>query len=109
MRKIEKQMLDAIHGNRAWHNNNTRYAHDSVYLHENLIALIFPKHIKVSLAGWDTNTTRSRLNAILYALCGATIGRERGVTWIRFRQHPYTSGPAGYAPNANEWVKVERT
>ena len=115
MRKIEENMLHAIRHEKAWRNANTAtvrtFPHDDVqglrvYLHGNQIAFIpdgdsLP--IKVTLAGWDTNTTRSRLNAILYPFCGATIGREKCKTWIRFRD-----GRGGYAPRADEWVTIAR-
>ena len=72
MRKIEKQMQDAIR-NRVeyWDGGNTTVETDKegnqfVTLHGNLIAQISNfGDIKLSSCGWQTVTTKSRLNAIL--------------------------------------------
>ena len=72
MRKIERQMQDAIR-NRVeyWNSGNTAVETDNegnqfVTLHGNLIAQISNfGDIKLSSCGWQTNTTKSRLNAIL--------------------------------------------
>ena len=72
MRKIEKQMQDAIR-NRVeyWNGGNTTVETDKegnqfVTLHGNLIAQISNfGDIKLSSCGWQTVTTKSRLNAIL--------------------------------------------
>ena len=78
MRQIEKQMLAAIKERRDWNSSNTTVSFTrndylgtctaSVLLHGNKIAEIFfgPEGTtaKFTLAGWDTNTTRSRLNAL---------------------------------------------
>ena len=51
MRKIERQMCDAVQGNRNWKNANTEVTIDletkvsSVYLHGNLIATVSGKDI----------------------------------------------------------------
>lgn len=120
MRKIEQNMMHAIRHGRAWRSANTATTrtlpHDSVqgvrvWLHGNQIALVpddQEQPVLVTLAGWDTRTTRSRLNAILYPLCGATIGREKGRTWVRFHRGPNATAGAGYEPRADEWVTIQR-
>ena len=71
MRKIETQMNDAISTNADWSKSNTsvHYNEESnvslVRLHGNLIAEIDDDSIKVYDGGWQSNTTKSRLNAIL--------------------------------------------
>lgn len=79
MRKIEQQMLDAIDSGRNWHSGNTRVEQRPVIaglevevtLHGHLIAKGYfrgedrPGRWEVTLAGWDTATTRSRLSAIV--------------------------------------------
>ena len=70
MRKIEKQMNSAIVDGRNWSKDNTRVevAKDGtfVYLHGHNIATIFNNgDIRLSSCGWETVTTKSRLNAIL--------------------------------------------
>ena len=74
MRQIEKQMNFALSNKGNWGNGNTSvffYPDENlseVRLHGNLIAWL--DHTKqvlaISSAGWHTNTTKSRLNALLY-------------------------------------------
>ena len=71
MRKIEKQMASAIANRSNWSQSNTSVSIDNegntfVTLHGNLIATIFNNgDMKLSSCGWQTVTTKSRLNAIL--------------------------------------------
>jgi len=95
MRKIEEQMIDAISCGKGWRKDNTqviiiRAAYSErithVYLHGNQIAQIndYPhrREIAISHCGWQTPTTKSRLNAILnhYDLTG--IHQSKGI-WYR--------------------------
>lgn len=124
MRKIEQLMLTAIKERRNWRRGNTevslmRREDDkplaSVYLHGNHIATIgynrdtHPLEVDslaISLAGWDTPTTRSRLGALTAELAGATVHRVKGETKLTFAKRMYTSGAAGYYMPANGWVMV---
>ena len=71
MRKIEAQMIQAINNNaKSWKSGNTKvvtttegYSH--VYLHNNHIATVNDHAITLYDGGWRSNTTKSRLNAIL--------------------------------------------
>ena len=69
MRKIETQMNNAISEGTDWKTANTRVETveglSSVYLHNNLIAEITDDSIKLYDGGWQSVTTKSRLNAIL--------------------------------------------
>jgi hypothetical protein len=69
MRKIESQMVAAIKSNKDFKVANTEViscTHTSdVYLHGNLIARIGETWIELFDGGWQTSTTKSRLNAIL--------------------------------------------
>jgi hypothetical protein len=74
MRKIEKQMNDAISNlkdGEQWKNANTvvRNLGDvtEVLLHGNKIAELGDFHITLFDGGWQSNTTKSRLNALLRA------------------------------------------
>lgn len=64
-------MNTAIHNRQDWKLDNTEVlyfsGHDKsqVYLHGNLIAEIGPTYIQLFDGGWQTPTTKSRLNAIL--------------------------------------------
>lgn len=70
MREIEQQMCRAIRAGKAqWVSGNTRVRRDEtgvyVYLHGNLIAHgDSTRGWKFRLAGWNTPTTRSRINAL---------------------------------------------
>ena len=71
MRKIEAQMNAAIAGRRNWAKDNTRvevnkHGDTFVYLHGHNIATIANNgDMTLSSCGWETVTTKSRLNAIL--------------------------------------------
>ena len=71
MRKIETLMNKAIENGNDWSLDNTRVetfgdiAH--VYLHGNLISKIGEGWIQLFDGGWQSKTTKSRLNAILEA------------------------------------------
>lgn len=68
-RKIERQMNDAITASKDWKKDNTEvvnYTNSSdVFLHGNLIARIGETWIELFDGGYRSNTTKSRLNAIL--------------------------------------------
>jgi hypothetical protein len=75
MRVIEKKMLDAIKQKKNWKSGNTRVEHTSinskVFLHGNCIAIIWDfskdkQSNNISLCGWNSKTTISRLNALSY-------------------------------------------
>ena len=69
MRKIESQMNQAIQSGKNWAGSNTTVSHDDgvafVYLHGNKICEIGEDSMKLFDGGWQSNTTKSRLNAIL--------------------------------------------
>ena len=75
MRKIEQQMCDAISNNKNWKSGNTsvhfseEYGSSTVYLHDNLIAIVSDNDVEIFDGGWQTNTTKSRLNAICSEFC----------------------------------------
>ena len=72
MRKLEQQMNSAIRGQRNWAGSNTTVMSDDnglasrVYLHGNHIATYSHTDRSLTLldGGWQSNTTKSRLNAI---------------------------------------------
>jgi len=73
MRKIEKMMNMAITHKTDWSSSNTRVEYNNstncstIYLHGHQIAAVDHnlKAVKLSSCGYTTNTTKSRLNAIL--------------------------------------------
>ena len=71
MRKIEQQMNAAISNNKNWQSGNTSVHFNEeenlsvVRLHGNKIAEVGDTFIRLFDGGWQTTTTKSRLNAIL--------------------------------------------
>ena len=71
MRKIEQQMNAAIRDSRNWQCHNTSVTFDpetqesKVFLHGNHIATIGEDFVQIFDGGWQSKTTKSRLNAIL--------------------------------------------
>ena len=73
MRLIEKQMNFALSNRSNWSKSNTQVVYNestdcsSVYLHGHQIATLDHNNqaLKLSSCGYTTNTTKSRLNAIL--------------------------------------------
>ena len=78
MRKIEQQMIDAIKGNKNWSSGNTQVVTNldlsSVYLHGNLIAQIDNLTVTIFDGGWQSKTTKSRLNVLCEEFCIAGEG-----------------------------------
>jgi hypothetical protein len=71
MRKIEAQMVDAILDCRNWKSGNTEVQFfdgvSFVFLHGNCIAQVKENSVSLFDGGWQSATTKSRLNAILKA------------------------------------------
>ena len=80
MRKIETQMCQAVQSNRNWSSGNTTVHFNEetgeslIRLHGNLIAIVDEDSMKIFDGGWQTNTTKSRLNALCDAFCIAGEG-----------------------------------
>ena len=78
MRLIEHQMCRAIRNKNDWRKDNTEVMYSPsrdvccVYLHKNLIATIDNNSVEVYDGGWQSNTTKSRLNALINGLCDGT-------------------------------------
>ena len=73
MRKLERQMNFAVSNKGNWSGSNTQVNFNSntncssIYLHGHLIATFDQnlKAVKIDSCGYQTNTTKSRLNALL--------------------------------------------
>lgn len=70
MKAIEQEMLDAVNAQREWRKGNTS-THVNKYdnyvivrLYGKLIAVISPDEVDLRDGGWQSVTTKSRLNAI---------------------------------------------
>ena len=75
MRLIEQQMCSAVVNKNDWRKDNTEVLYSPsrdvccVYLHKNLIATIDNNSVEVYDGGWQSVTTKSRLNALINGLC----------------------------------------
>ena len=110
MRKIERQMLQAIVDDRPhWSKDNTRVETEkgyrsTVYLHGHRIAVYYPKDqtLHINNCGYETRTTKSRLNVLIDFVCGG-IGNgifQKGWNWYLVKD-----GKQSYFPSG-EWVAV---
>jgi hypothetical protein len=89
MRKIEAAMNNAILNRKDWKSGNTSVRYEAgncisrVYLHNNLIAEVGDKFIKLHDGGWQSATTKSRLNAILTVHgCSGECIYQRNFEWF---------------------------
>ena len=77
MRKIEQLMCYAIRDGKDWKLDNTRVEQDPdssssyVYLHDNHIATVTDNDVTIYDGGWQSVTTKSRLNAIINEFCNS--------------------------------------
>ena len=90
MRKIEKQMNRAVVNKNDWSNSNTFVDYNSntncstVVLHRTAIAVYDHKNeaLKLNSGGYTTNTTKSRLNAILQGIIGCASVYQKQFNWF---------------------------
>ena len=103
MRKIETLMNAAITNGRNFSSGNTTVTHEDgvaiVTLHGNKIAEIGDNFVTLFDGGWQSNTTKSRLNAILqeHGIKGECVF-QRNWNWF---VHKFV-GNAGTSPVFNE-------
>ena len=110
MRKIERQMLQAIVDERShWSKDNTRVEStdgiSSVYLHGHKIAEFEHRlngKLWINNCGYETVTTKSRLNVLIDFVLG---GYDNGIfqknwNWYLMRNKEVTDFPSG------EWVAL---
>jgi hypothetical protein len=89
MRKIERQMNAAITNKIDWASANTRVEYEQgncvsrVYLHGNKIAEVGDNFVRLFDGGFQSTTTKSRLNAILqeHGLPGECVFQKQW-TWF---------------------------
>jgi hypothetical protein len=87
MRKIERMMNQAITNKVDWKSGNTEveFYNDisTVFLHGNKIAEVGDNFVRLFDGGWQSNTTKSRLNAILqeHGLPGECVFQKQW-TWF---------------------------
>jgi hypothetical protein len=112
MRKVTSQMIQALKAGRSRSMGNTTVtvvengvlgSYATVRLHGNLIAELTPRTVRVTLAGWNTPTTRDRVNAVL---------GEFGRGWLRINQRDFCAwlkdGDASREIGSREWLSFPR-
>ena len=90
MRKIEQQMNRAIVNRNNWSNSNTFVEYNSntdcstIVLHRTAIAVYDhnTQALKLNTGGWQSNTTKSRLNAILDQLMYGARVYQKNFDWF---------------------------
>ena len=109
MRKIETQMNAAVQANQNWTSGNTAVYFDSesgvsvVRLHGNKIAEIGDDSMTIFDGGFQSNTTKSRLNALCSEFCVAGEGVfQKNYQWF-VRKFVGQAGPSKVY-NADEFV-----
>ena len=102
MKKIETLMNDAISNKVDFKSANTEVIYytgndiSDVYLHGNLIARVYAHSIELMDGGYQSNTTKSRLNAILkvHGLPGESVFQKNFQWFLNFQGNaiPFFSG-----------------
>ena len=74
MRKIETLMNKAAQAGKNWSSGNTSVTvneagESQVFLHGNHIATVGEDFLQIFDGGWQSNTTKSRLNALINEFC----------------------------------------
>ncbi len=86
MRIIERQMNDAISKEIDWKKDNTQVVNiegvSFVYLYNNLIAMVGDTWLELFDGGHKSNTTKSRLNAILQAHSNGEYVYQKNFNWF---------------------------
>ena len=86
MRKIEQQMNNAISKEIDWKKDNTEVINikgvSFVYLYNNLIAMVGDTWLELFDGGHQTNTTKSRLNAILQTHGNGEYVYQKNFNWF---------------------------
>ena len=100
MRKIETNMCRAVANRNNWANANTQVTISAetndanVYLHGNHIATVSNNEITLFDGGWQSVTTKSRLNALLETFTGLGRGLyQRIYEWfVQSNNNPFYNG-----------------
>ena len=111
MRKIEREMLQAIVDERTWSKDNTRGGiekgyRSTVYLHGHRIACYYPSDqtLHINNCGYETNTTKSRLNVLIDLACGSDPTKygifQKNWNWWLINDGELLDFPS------NEWIAI---
>jgi len=64
MRKITQEAVRAFYAKEKFCKSNTTCIDGQMFLHGNLIATLEKDGLKITTSGWDTTTTKERLNGL---------------------------------------------
>ena len=100
MRKIVTNMCRSVANRNNWANANTQVTISAetndanVYLHGNHIATVSNNEITLFDGGWQSVTTKSRLNALLETFTGLGRGLyQRNYEWfVQSNNNPFYNG-----------------
>ena len=86
MKKITRDSVNAFLNRREFtrQNMSVRRFNDKFYLqlHGNIIAILYPDNkIQITNAGWESNTTKERLNGLIY-LSGSNVEPIYQKNWV---------------------------
>lgn len=98
MRKVTEKIRQAFYNQESLTVSNTTTDGQAVWLHGNKIIERRPDGIWFTLAGWDTNTTRERLNGIV---SGVNISRCKGVSYL-------TSSNRSARIDPHKWINLNQ-
>jgi hypothetical protein len=89
MKAIEKKITSAWLAGKSASVSNTRTDGETIFLHRSAIVRKVEGGIEINLAGWNTVTTRSRINAALWA-AGYRVGvsTRRGEIYLGSKPIP---------------------
>ena len=65
MRKITQQAVNAFYTEQRFSQGNTSVIDGAMYLHGNKIAFYKENALHISFCGWQTTTTKERINGVL--------------------------------------------
>ena len=117
MRKIEREMIQAIIDRSHFSKANTKVqvhvpmgvdsrAEMRVYLHDNHIATYANEGLYINHQGWKTNTTKSRLNALIQFVQGGQSGiYQKNFEWY-MKRVSNSDGSVYEYPIPNAWLLV---
>lgn len=109
MNTVEEKMCNSILSGVNFANGNTTVSHENgvsnVYLHGNNIVRVTEKSVLFNDCGWQTRTTKSRINAVLRAFTKSEVASNGGRWMLTTRDGNITRSniiPLG------SWNRVER-
>lgn len=92
MRKVTQLTCGAFEAGRACTLGNTHTDGTTLFLHGNAIARRTPQGLEITMAGWETVTTRERLSG----LTGVSVSQRKGEQYLNGKKWE----------NCNEWTNV---